>query len=158
MTLSSPFKDVTDSNGVILKGGDGRTVTVKANGSDLFLGAGVSYQNETNEEDVDLAAAGEAVDGVIVGEAFPYKVDLDKDSDDCYDDNSYLQMYVPEPGDILYGTVATATSLSKDAYVKFSGGFLTSSTRSNAIGRNRGGAITGASGTEQVIPYEWGVQ
>ena len=155
MTLASPLKNVTDSNGLIYKGGSGRTATVKANGDDIFLGAGVTYQGETNEEDVALVADGEAVDGIIIGEAFPFKVDLDKDSDDCFDDNSYLQMYVPDDGDILYGTVATNTSITMDAYVKFSGGFLTTSTKANAIGRARK-AVTGASGTEAVIPYEWG--
>ena len=157
MTLSSPLKTVTQSNGIIYKGGDGRYVTVRANGTDLFLTALVTAYGET-APDVDLAGLGEPVSGVITGQMFPYKVDLDKDSDDTFDDDTWLQMYVPKDGDQLYLTVATNTSISYLGWFKASGGFATSSAKADALGRCVGpDGVTAVSAQEQVALFEWGV-
>ena len=62
MTLSTSLANKTQSNGIIFKGGDGRTVKVKSTGTDIFLGASVTGYGETGP-DVDLAGAGEPVSG-----------------------------------------------------------------------------------------------
>lgn len=161
MTLSSSLETESDSNGVLIKFGSAKSsyFTALTNGADIFLTAAITFQNETNTEDIDLAAAGERVDGIVIGEAWPTKYDLSKDSDDPYTNNTWVKCYKPMPRDMLYATVATNTSISKDAWVKYSGGFLTSATDKNdAIGRlaNGGVAITGASATEYIASIEWG--
>lgn len=159
MTLNASLKSITNQVLITWGGGQSQFFTCKANGSDIFLTAAITFQAETNKEDVDLAAAGERVDGIVVGEGFPNKVDLDKDSDDCYDDNSYLRCYRPIAQDHLYATTATNTSITKDDWVKYSGGFLTGATNKNdAIGKldNGGTAVTGASATEYIVTIRWG--
>ena len=161
MTLASSLETVSDSNGVLIKYSTSKSsyLTAQCNGADIFLTAAVTFQSETNTQDVDLAASGERVDGIVIGEAYPTKYDLSKDSDDPFADNTWIRCYKPEPRDMLYATVATATSITKDDWVKYADGFLTGATNKNdAIGRlaNGGVAITAASGTEQIASIEWG--
>ena len=161
MTLSSSLEAVSDSNGVLIKygGGQSQFFTAKCNGDDIFLTAAITFQGETNPEDVDLAASGERVDGIVIGEAYPTSYDLSKDSDSCYDDNTYIRCYKPIARDLLYATVATATSITKDDWVKYADGFLTGATNKNdAVAKldNGGVAVTGASGTEQIVSIDWG--
>ena len=161
MTLASSLEAESDSNGVLIKFGSAKSsyFTAKCNGADIFLTAAITFQSETNKEDIDLAAAGERVDGIVIGEAWPLSYDLSHDSDDPFDDNTWVRCYKPMPRDMLYATVATATSITKDDWVKYSGGFLTGATsKDDAIGKlaNGGVAITGASGTEQIASIEWG--
>jgi len=155
MTLSTSLANKTQSNGVIVKGGNGRTETVQANGADIFLTAIVTGDGESNP-DVDLAGAGEPVGGVIICSQFPYEVDLSKDSDSCYSDNTYLGMYVPQSGDELYLTVATNSSIAKDNWFKASGGFIVTSAKADALGTCLE-AITAASTVEQIALCRWGV-
>jgi len=153
MTLATPLKDAIQ--GALVIKGTGNTETVQANGSDLFLTAIVTGYGETNPS-VDLAGAGEPVSGVIIEEQFPYAVDLDKDSDDCFDDNQWLGMYVPESGDLLYLTVATASTIAKDYWFKASGGFIVTSAKADALGTCLE-VITGVSAIEQIALCRWGV-
>jgi len=157
MTLSVRLRNKTDSGGVLIKanGGNDQYKTVQANGGDLFLTAAVTRQNES-DPDVDLAGSGERVDGIIVSEAWPNKVDLTKDSDSTFDDDDWLRMYEPIAGDELYATVVANQSLTVNQYVKYVDGFLTTSTRANAIGQALE-AVTGASTVEVIIAIKWGV-
>jgi hypothetical protein len=161
MTLSSGLDTVTESGGVLIKygGGQSQFQVAQCNGSDIFLTAAVTYQNETNRYDIDLAAAGERVDGIVVAEAYPYKVDLTKDSDSCFADDTWVIIYRPIAQDMLYATVASATSITKDDWVKYSDGFLTSATNKNdAIGKleHGGAAVSGASNVEVIVSITWG--
>ena len=158
MTLSASLESVSQSAKVVFKGGGGRSVTVRANGSDLFLTAIVTMFGEAAapNPDVALAGSGEPVSGVIIAQSFPYLLNLAKDSDDTFDDNAFLLMYVPEGGDQLYLTAKTATSISKNNWFKADGGFIIESTKGAALGRVLI-VVTGISGTEQIILCEWGV-
>lgn len=161
MTLSSPLKTVSEGAGVLIRygGGVSQFFTCKCNGSDIFLTAAITFQSETNTEDVDLAASGERVDGIVIGEAFPQKIDLEKDSDDTFDNNTFIRCYKPIAQDMLYATATTNETITKDDWVKYSGGFLTAATNKNdAIGRldNGGVAVTGISAQEQIVPIIWG--
>ena len=161
MTLASSLDTESDSNGVLIKFGSAKSsyFTALCNGIDIFLTAAVTFQSETNKYDIDLAAAGERVDGIVIGEAWPTGYDLSKDSDSPYDDNTWVRCYKPMPRDLLYATTTTAETITKDDWVKYSGGFLTGATsKDDAIGRleNGGVAITGASATEYIASIEWG--
>lgn len=155
MTLASPLKTVSQSNGVLFKPDRGREVLVRANGSDLFLTAIVTTFGETLP-DADLAASGEPVGGVIVAEMLPHSVNLDKDSDDTYDDNTYLGMYVPKSGDQLYLTAKTNSTIAQGNWFKADGGFIVASAKADALGRVMQ-TITAVSATEIVALCEWGV-
>ena len=158
MALATRLENKTQSGNVLIRwaGGEDQFGTAKINGSDIFLTAGITFQNEAAEEDVDLVAAGEHVAGVVVGTAYPNLVDMSKDSDSPYTDDgeTFIRFYRPISGDLLYATLTTAETLGMDEYAKYSGGFITTSTRadSNVITRE---AVTGASATEAIIPVEW---
>ena len=156
MALATRLAAKTQSGNVLIRwaGGEDQFGTAKTSGSDTFLTAGVTFQNEVPEEDIDLVAAGEHVAGIVVGAAWTGIVDLSKDSDSPYDDNVYIRYYRPISGDLLYATLTTAETLGQDEYAQYSGGFITTSTRaaSNVITRE---AVTGVSATEAIIPVEW---
>jgi len=155
MTLATALKDKIQ--GAIVIYGTGRTETVQADGSDIFLTAIVTAYGESPPS-VDLAGSGEPVGGVIIEEQFPYNVDLDKDSDDTFDDDTWLGMYVPESGDLLYLTVATNSTIAQDYWFKADGGFIVSSDKADALGTViEPGGITAVSGTEQIALCRWGV-
>ena len=161
MTLSVALKTVAEGGSVLISygGGQSQFFTACCNGSDIFLTAAITFQNETNTYDIDLAASGERVDGIVVAEAFPYKVDLTKSSDSCFTDNTWVICYKPIAQDILYATTTTNTSISKDAWVKYVDGFLTSASNKNdAIGKLNyaGAAVTAASATEFIVDIIWG--
>lgn len=156
MTLATRLAAKTDSGSVLIRyaGGEDQFGTAKTSTATIFLTAGITFQGEAADEDVDLAAAGEHVAGVVVGTAWPNLVNLAKDSDSPYADNIFIRYYRPIDGDLLYATLTTAETLAIDQYAQYSGGFITTSTRAaaNVITRE---AVTGASGVEAIIPVEW---
>jgi len=164
MTLSSPLKTVIIGAGggsILIKygGGISQFFTAKLNDSGAFLTAAITFQGETNSEDIDLAAAGERVDGIIIGEAFPQKINLEKDSDDTFDDDTFVRCYKPISRDLLYATTTTAEDFTKDCWVKYADGFLTVATNKNdAIARldYGGNGLSASSATEYIVPIAWG--
>ena len=122
MTLASPLKTVIGLNGkIIRKGGCGTIHKVRANGADLFLTAAVTRTGETGAN-VDLCAAGEDIDGYIIGE-WDMTVNLDKDSDDPFADDTWLAMYCPVKGDEIYVTIKTNTAVTINVLVQCEAGF-----------------------------------
>ena len=127
MALASPLKTVIGRNGSIVRkhvGAGGITERVRANGTDIFIGALVTHTGETADDpDVDLCAKGEHPDGVIIGPA-DSAIDLDKDSDDCFDDNTWLLMYIPLPGEEIYLCAKANSAITVYTRVQADGGFI----------------------------------
>lgn len=120
MALAASLKSKTSS--VWNRRVVGTEVDVKANGSDLFLTAGVTHFGETGK-DVDLCAEDEQLSGIIVGRADD-ATDLDKDSDDTFADNVNLKMGIPIPGEEMYLTSKNNTTVTKGKIVQCDGGFF----------------------------------
>jgi len=167
MTLGSPLKTVIGRDGDIIRkkmGSGGRFEKVRANGVDIFMTALVTRTGET-APDVDLCAKGEVVDGVIYGEANG-TINLDKDSDDPYDDNTWLMMYIPARGDEVYFTAKTNSAIDQGKQVQADGGFgiafaytdtaEATDTLVSTIGVNAE-AITATASTEKVGWVTWGL-
>lgn len=133
MALASPLKTVIGRDGSIIRfGGNGKTVKVRANGSDLFISALVTRTGETEDDpDVDLCAKGEFVDGIIIGVA-DGATDLDKDSDDTYADDTWLLMYEFEKNDEIYMTVKTNTAFTVYTRAQCEDGFIIPFAYTNA--------------------------
>ena len=121
MTLAASLKSITNSvwNRRIV----GNEEDVKANGDDLFLTAGVTIYGESNAYDVDLCAEDEQLSGIIVGQADD-ATDLDKDSDDCFSDDTNLKMGIPIPGEEVYLTAKTAVTVTYGKILQCDGGFF----------------------------------
>lgn len=161
MTLGTSLANSVEGAGILISygGGQSQFFVAKCNDTGIFLTAAVTFQGETNKEDIDLAASGERIDGIVVSEAFPYKVDLTKSSDSAFDNDTWVRCYKPIKADILYATTTTNTSISKDDWVKYTDGYLLGATNKNdAIGKlnNGGTAVTGVSATEYIVSIDWG--
>lgn len=171
MVLASPLKTVIGRNGSIIRkkvGGGGRIEKVRSNGADLFIGAAVTRVGETEDDpDVDLAAKGEPIDGIIIGadSTSDYAGDLDKDSDDPYPDNEWLLMYVPLPGEEIYLCAKTNTAFTVYTRAQVDGGFIIPFAYTNAteeldllesvIGTVQN-AVSAVASTETVVALKWG--
>jgi len=158
MTLAASLSSKTHSvwNRRII----GNEEDVKANGNDIFLTAGVTFFGESNA-DVDLCGEDEQLSGIIVGQADD-ATNLDKDSDDPFDDNTNLKMGVPSVGEEVYLTAKTAASVTKGKVVQVDGGFFEDTdfaANESAANVPYAGsmllqardAITGISGLEQIF-------
>jgi len=168
MTLASPLKTVLGNNGSIVRkhvGQGGNTELVRANGADLFIGALVTHTGETeNDPDVDLCAKGERPDGVIIGPAYD-AIDLDKDSDDTYADNTWLLMYVPQEGEEIYLVAKTNTAFTVYTRAQADGGYIipfayvdateATDTLESVVGTVQN-AVSAVADTETVVLVKWG--
>jgi hypothetical protein len=166
MTLASPLKTVIGRDGSIIRyGGNGKKSKVRANGADLFIGAIVTRVGETEDDpDVDLCAKGEAPSGIILGPADD-AIDLDKDSDDCFADDTWLLMYEWERNDEIYLTVKTNTALTVYVEVQVDGGFIipwayvnaseATDTRIGVMGACQN-AVSAVASTETVVLVKMG--
>ena len=120
MTLVTPLKDITHS--IWNRRINGSEVDVRANGSDLFLGAGVTEYGETSP-DVDLCAEDEQMSGIICASSDD-ATNLDKDSDDTFADNTNLKMAVPQSSEEVYVCAKTGVTVTKDKLIQCDGGFF----------------------------------
>jgi hypothetical protein len=119
--LSGQSKDIFRK-----KVGPRERVAVKASsgGNTIFITALVTRKGETaGTPEVDLAAKGEPIAGVIVGEAWA-AVDLSKDSDSPYTDGTFLLMERLYRGDQVWLTAKTNSAITSGATVQCDGGFI----------------------------------
>ena len=168
MALASPLKTVIGRGGSIIRehvGQGGITKRVRANGADLFIGALVTFTGETADDpDVDLCAKGEHVDGVIIGPA-DSAIDLDKDADDPFADNTYLLMYIPLPGEEIYLTAKANTAITVYVRVQADGGFIipfayvdgaeVTDTLESVVGTSQN-TISAVASTTTICLVKWG--
>jgi len=129
MTLSSSLETMAKSygcfNGIIHKGGDGQIVKRRTTGTDIFITAFVTEYAETRP-DIDLCGTGEVPLGIVIGPAGDQGEgwSLDNDSDDCFADNTWVNVYIPETGDELLLTVATNTTATQGVRQRVQAGFI----------------------------------
>jgi len=119
--LSGQSKDIFRK-----KVGPRERILVKASsgGATIFITALVTRKGETAASpEVDLAAKGQPIAGVIVGEAWA-ATDLTKDSDSPYADGSWLLMERIYPGDQVWLTAKTNTAITFGGSVQVDGGFI----------------------------------
>lgn len=168
MVLASPLKTVLGRNGSIIRkhvGQGGNYETVRSNGADLFITAAVTHTGETTSDpDVDLCAKGERIDGIIFGEA-DAAIDLDKDSDDTFADNTWLIMYIPIEGEEIYLTAKTNSAITTFTRVQADGGFFIAFAYTNAtentdtlesVAGTCQDTVAAVASTETVFLCKWG--
>ena len=119
-TLSARLKSKTNS--VWRRRINGNEKSVRANGSDLFLGAGVTGFGET-APDVDLCGEDEQLSGIIVGNA-EGATNLNNDADNPFDDNVNLKMGIPTVSEEVYLTSKAGSTVTKGKIVQCDGGFF----------------------------------
>lgn len=128
-------------------------VKASSGATTIFISAMVTRKGETaGTPEVDLAAKGEPIAGVIVGQAW-VAPDMSKDSDDPYVDGTYLLMEKLEPGDIVWLTAKTNTAIAIGGTVQCEAGFIIpfaytdSAAATDLLGGTVGEALVGCSAT-----------
>ena len=130
-----------------------KLVKASSGGDTIFISALVTIKGETaGSPEVDLAAKGEPISGVITGQAWAAR-DMSKDSDSPYVDGTYLLMERLDPGDIVWLTGKTNVTIAQGATVQVDGGFIIAFAYSDTaaatdlLGGTVGEALVGCSAT-----------
>ena len=167
MALAARLAATIAGNSIIYKRGTGalKFELVQANGSDIFITAAVTFAGETaGDSDVDLCAKGERIDGIIYGPA-DSALNLAKDSDSAYADDTWLKMYKPQANDEIYLTAKANSDITHGARVQADGGFFIDFAYTNAtentdtlesVAGTAKTAITGVTGTTAIFLCKWG--
>lgn len=102
-----------------------RILVIASTGSaTLFIGAVVTRVGETaGTMEVDLCDKGQAIEGVITGQAWAAR-DMSKDSDSPFADGLELLMERLEEGDQVWLTAKTNTAITEGKSVQVDGGFI----------------------------------
>jgi hypothetical protein len=154
---------------IIHKGGNGQIVKRRTNGADMFITALVTEYGET-KPDIDLVQTGEKILGVVIGPASDQGegLNLAKDSDSCFADNTWVNVYIPEPGDELLLTWYTNTAGNQGVLQKlqtgtgmiggdfaYSNAAVATDTLIDVVGTCVV-AVTATGSTEKVSLLRWG--
>jgi len=161
MTLAATLRSLNPSGVISHRSSATRIMdTMRMNGSDGFLGAGVTIFGESNRYDLDLTGEDEVNTGVIVGEAGG-ETDLSKDASSPYADNQKVLLMIPMPADVFYMCAKTAATITYGKAVQVDGGFVedtdwsASESAANIHPLNIPGialeAVTGVSGIEAYL-------
>jgi hypothetical protein len=101
-----------------------KIVKASSGSATIFISALVTIKGETAlSAEVDLAAKGEPVHGVITGQAWAAR-DMSKDSDSPFADGTYLLMERLDPGDQVWLTGKTNVDITFGSSVQCDGGFI----------------------------------
>jgi len=89
----------------------------RTNGSDIFIGAGVTRYGESNRLDIDLCAEIEALWGFVIGldttqETLPDDGAFYNDYDNPFSDNTYVNVGIPKSGMVILVLSATNETIS----------------------------------------------
>lgn len=110
---------IKKKNGYIRK-----LVKASSGGATIFISALVTRTGETaGTPEVDLAAKGEPISGVITGQAWVAR-DMSKDSDSPFADGTYLLMERLDPGDQVWLTGKTNSALTAGKSAQCDGGYI----------------------------------
>lgn len=128
-------------------------VKASSGGDTIFISALVTRTGETaGTPEVDLAAKGEPIHGVITGQAWVAR-DMSKDSDSPFADGTYLLCERLDPGDILWLTGKTNSAITEGKSVQCDGGFIIdfaysdSAAATDLLGGVVGNALVGCAAT-----------
>lgn len=149
---------------IIHKGGHGRKVVRRTNGSDIFIGAGVTSVGET-PPDIDLAADNEILLGIVLGlthwEERPTLGWMYNDEDAPIGDNKWVWVYIPDVGDELWVVAKVNTTIAQGADLSCEDGYFNnwSDDPHGAVAALVSGPVafdvTAASNTTQYMIIRW---
>ncbi len=154
MTLGTNLVDLADfKNNLVAEGPDfPRRVERRTNGSDMFIGMMVTGKGETFP-DIDPCAEDEQPLGILEGYTNKNKID-DKpagywyrDGDVPFDDNKWVIIGIPIPGQILWFCSASNTTIEIDDALKIVDGLMDVASTGDQIYATAEEAVVAASST-----------
>ena len=144
---------------LLYKGQWERVVDRKVNGTDIFIGAGVTEVGET-QPDIDLCAEAEALLGFVLGYS-PQLETIDsqgyyyRDYDNPFPDNSWVRVGIPRQGLVIFVLSGTQDTIARGDPIKcIDGVFVKTGTREEyqMIAEE---AVTGAINTRKYFYARW---
>ncbi len=145
---------------LVRKGQWARIVDRICNGSDIFIGAGVTEIGESNTSDIDLCAEIEALLGFVLGyvpqlETIHVNGYYYNDEDNPFADNSWVRVGIPTPGMVILVCSGTEKTIAKGDKINCSGGLFQTAATSDNYQMIAEEAVTGASNTRKYFYARW---
>ena len=144
---------------LLFKGQWERVVDRKVNGTDIFIGSGVTDFGET-QPDIDLVAEAEALLGFVLGFA-PQLETIDalgyyfRDYDNAFPDNSWVRVGIPKQGLVILVCSAEQETIARGAQLKCISGLWVSTTTREEYQMIAEEAVTGAINTVKYFYARW---
>lgn len=129
MTLGTNLKDLADfKNNLVVEGPDFvRRIEARTNGTDIFIGAIVTRDEETRP-DIDLCGEDESPLGIVEGYTNKDEPDSDgywyRDGDVPFADNKWVIVGILTPGQILWVCSTANVNINEGEYLKVVAGLL----------------------------------
>lgn len=132
MTLGTNLIDLADfKNNMVFSGPDfAQVVERRCNGSDIFIGAIVTDDEETFP-DIDLCGEDEAPLGIVLGFTNRNQIDSQsagywyRDGDVPFADNTWVYVGILTPGQVVWVCSASNTNINSGEYLKVASGLMT---------------------------------
>lgn len=145
---------------LLYKGTWKRIVDKMTNGSDIFIGAAVTEAGESTHSDIDLCAEIEAILGFVLGinpqlETVPANGMWYNDYDNCFADNIWVRVGIPEHGAVFLVLSATGVTIAKGFKIKCVDGVWQQADTDDNYQMIAEEAVTGASNTRKYFYARW---
>ena len=139
---------------LVYKGMWDRIVDRRCNGSDIFIGAGVTEKEESTHADIDLCAEDETLFGFVVGicpqlETIPALGMWYNDYDVPFSDNVWVRVGIPTQGMVILVLSATNVNINKGEKIHCVDGVFQRATTDGNYQMFAKEAVTGAASTRK---------
>jgi len=144
---------------LLFKGQWERVVDRKVNGTDIFIGAGVTDFGET-QPDIDMAAEAEALLGFVLGYV-PQLETIDalgyyfRDYDNPFPDDSWVRVGIPKQGLVILVCSGVQDSIARGAQLKCVAGLFVQTATREEYQMIAEEAVTGAIDTVKYFYARW---
>ena len=144
---------------LLFKGQWERVVDRVVNGSDIFIGAGVTDYGET-QPDIDLCGEAEGLLGFVLGyvpqlETIHSNGYYHNDYDNPFADNSWVRVGIPKQGLVIFVLSATQETVARGATLKCIDGIWHTTTTREEYQMIAEEAVTGAINTRKYFYARW---
>jgi len=144
---------------LIYKGQWKRVVDRTVNGTDIFIGAAVTEDGET-QPDIDLCAEIEAILGFVLGYV-PQLETIDsqgyyyRDEDHPFPDNSWVRVGIPEPEMVIFVCSGTEKTIGRGDKIKCVDGLWEKADTNDNYQMISKEDVTGAENTRKYFYATW---
>ena len=144
---------------LLYKGKWDRVVDRKVNGTDIFIGAAVAEDGET-QPDIDLCAEIEAILGFVLGYVPQLEtIDADgyyyRDYDVPFPDNSWVHVGIPKQGMVIFVLSGTEKTIGRGDKIKCVDGVWEAADTSDNYQMIAREAVTGVANTRKYFYATW---
>jgi len=158
VALSSTLRSLGIST-LLLKGQWERVVDRLTTGTDIFIGAAVTEDGET-QPDIDLCAEIEGILGFVLGYVPQWEtIDSEgyyyRDYDNPFGDNKWVRVGIPKQGNVILVLSGTNKTIGRGDKIKCVDGVFECADTNDNYQMIASEAVTGASNTRKYFYARW---